>query len=74
MADIHEGGPASESAPEFYGPCAVHAPQTAYLVARTEGDPPRLANAMRGSVRAVDHDQPVSDVKTMDAVLDGTLG
>ena len=74
VADIHEGGMASESAPEFYVPCAVHAPQTVYLVARTAGDPLRLANAVRGSVLAVDHDQPVSDVKTMDAVLEGTLG
>ena len=74
VADIHEGGLASESAPEFYVPCAVHAPRTVYLVARTAGDPLRLANAVRGSVLAVDHDQPVSDVKTMDAVLEGTLG
>ena len=75
VADIHEGGLAYDaSVPEFYVPYIVHPPQRAYLVVRTFGDPLRLANAIRGSVLGVDADQPVTDVRTMETVLDAPLG
>jgi ABC-type antimicrobial peptide transport system permease subunit len=41
---------------------------------RTDGDPLRFANAIRSQVLAVDHDQPLSELKTMEAVLDSKLG
>lgn len=72
--NIHEGGLASHFVPEFYVPCAVHPPQTAYLTVRTPGDPLRFANAVRSQVHAIDPDQSVSEVKTMNAVLDASLG
>ena len=74
VADIHEGGLADDAVAEFYLPCAMHPPQTAFVIARTEGDPMRLANAIRERVLAVDRDQPVSDVRTMEAVFEATLG
>ena len=73
-ADIHEGGLASRAVPEFYIPCTVHPPQTAYLVVRTAGDPMSYANAVRKQVLALDRSQPVSEVRTMEQVLDATLG
>ena len=39
------------------------------LVARTSREPAAFATAVRGAVRAVDPDQPVYDVQTMDAML-----
>jgi putative ABC transport system permease protein len=39
------------------------------LVVRTTGDPLRLAGALRAAVRAVDPDQPLADVRTMDTYL-----
>ena len=74
VADIHESGLASDALPEFYLPCVVHAPQTAYLAVRADGNPLRFVNAVRNQVLAMDGDQSVSDVKTMDEVLDATLG
>ena len=74
VADIHEGGLAFDAVPEFYLPSTLHPPQTAYLVLRTEGDPLHFARAARQEVLAVDADQPVSDIKTMAAVLETTLG
>lgn len=73
-ADIHEGGLAAEVQREFYLPCALHPPQTAYLILRTKGDPMRFANIIRNHVLAVDPNQPVSDVQTMESVLAATLG
>ncbi|HTA71766.1 MAG TPA: ABC transporter permease [Bryobacteraceae bacterium] len=74
VANIHEGGLAFDAVPEFYLPSTLHPPQTAYLVLRTAGDPLNLARAARQQVLAVDADQPVSDIKTMAAVLETTLG
>lgn len=74
VADIHEGGRASEAVAEFYLPLAMHPPQTAFIMTRTEGDPMRLANTIREKVLEVDRDQPVSDVRTMEQVFEATLG
>ncbi|HMJ62835.1 MAG TPA: FtsX-like permease family protein, partial [Bryobacteraceae bacterium] len=74
VADIHEGGLANDTVPEFYIPYTVHPPQTAYIVLRTKGDPMRFAIAIRKAVLAVDRDQPLSDVKTMESVLTRILG
>ncbi|HWC00438.1 MAG TPA: ABC transporter permease, partial [Bryobacteraceae bacterium] len=73
-ADIHEGGLAYRMVPEFYVPSVVHPPQTAYLVVRTAGDPIRFAGAIRGRVLGVDRNQAVSEVRTVEAILDATLG
>jgi predicted permease len=73
-ADIREGGLASDAQREFYVPCALHPPQTAYLILRTKGDPLRFANMIRKHVQAIDPNQPVSDVQTMESVLTATLG
>ncbi len=43
------------------------APRT--LVIRTTDDPARLVSAVRGEIRAVDPDQPVANVRTMDDLL-----
>ena len=74
VADIHEGGLANGAVAEFYLPLAMHPPQTAFVIVRTEGDPMRVANTIRERVLAVDRDRPVSDVRTMEAVVEATLG
>ncbi|HEY1240872.1 MAG TPA: ABC transporter permease [Bryobacteraceae bacterium] len=74
VADVHEGGVALETVPEFYVPTVVRPPQLAYLAVRTTSDPRRLANAIRGQVLAVDRDQPISDVRTMTEVLESSVG
>jgi predicted permease len=49
------------------------APYMAFL-ARTAGDPRRLAGAMRDAVRAVDPSQPIFDLKSMDQRVAESLG
>ena len=44
------------------------------LVVRTGGDPAELAPAVRRELRAMDPDQPVSDVRTMEQVMAETVG
>ena len=74
VADIHEGGLTEEATPEFYIPTALHPPQTAFLVVRTEGDPLGFVNSIRAQVLAVDRDQSVTDVRTMESMFDSKLG
>jgi ABC-type antimicrobial peptide transport system permease subunit len=74
VADIHEGGLANDAVAEFYLPCAMHPPQTAFLMMRTQGDPMRFATAVRDRVLAVDRNQPVSDIRSMESVFEATLG
>jgi predicted permease len=74
VADVHESGLAIDAGTEFYIPTIVHPLQRAYLIARTQGDPLQFAGALRKQVLAIDQNQPVSDIRTMEAVLDSTLG
>jgi putative ABC transport system permease protein len=44
------------------------------LVVDTKGDPTTLAGALRKAVWSLDPDQPVSEIATMDSILDRELG
>ena len=74
VSDVRERGLAVDTKPEFYVPSVVHPPQTAYLAVRTYGDPLRLVNTVRRLVRAIDANQSISDVRTMDEVIDASVG
>src|ERR671939_158592 len=64
----------TETRPQTYWP---H-PQLAYsgmtLTVRTASDPMSYASAVQHEIQALDKDQPVSDVRTMDQWLARTLG
>jgi predicted permease len=72
VGDVRQGGLYGEQNFELYVPYAQEwrgfvAPRD--LVVRTTGDAASLAGAVRQAVWAVDKDQPISDVRTMDHVL-----
>ena len=54
--------------PEYYRPHAQDSWNAMVLVARTKVDPASLSAALRQQVWAIDKDQPVFDVKTMQEV------
>ena len=74
VGDVHEEGLASTSGPEFFVPLVVHPPQIAYLAVRTARDPLSYAPAIRKAVLTIDRNEPVSDINTMDEILNATLG
>ena len=74
VGDVREAGLAANATPEFYVTPRTHSSRTAYLVARTETDPLRLATAIRSQVLAVDRDQPISNIATMDQVIESSMG
>lgn len=69
-AEVHQEGRDAEPLPGFYLPNEQQPPQSAILVLRTKGDPASFTDAVRRQVLALDHNQPISDVKTLSTVLD----
>ena len=74
VADVHESGLAEDTRPELYLPLAQLPVASADLAVRTTGDPMRLVSAVRRQVRAIDRNQPVSAIRTMEEVLDESVG
>jgi predicted permease len=60
--------------PELDYPLAQNPLQTAALAIRAESDPKSLLNAIRKQVLSIDRDQTVTGVKTMDELIESTLG
>jgi predicted permease len=73
-ANVHQSGRDDDPGPEVYFPCAQKSPQSAWLVVRTNAAPLSFANAVRAQVLAIDPDQPVSAVATMDDLVEASEG
>lgn len=69
VADVRSGSLSDEAQPTIYTPYAQNPFNLVFLAARTKSDPMSLAFPMRKEVLAVDHDQPVYDIKSMNRVL-----
>src|SRR2546423_5486297 len=73
VGDVRHAGLASEPPIEIYRP----AYQTYWpffgLVIRTSLDPERLAGAIRQAVQSVDKDQPISSLRSMDALATDSI-
>ncbi len=74
VGNVREAALSDDSGPEFYVPNVIHSPQTAYLAIRTAGRPLSFAPAVRREVLSIDPNQPVSDVKSMEDLLEATMG
>ena len=73
VGDVKQGQLSEAAAPTVYEYTREHEWHNLSVVMRTSVPPLSLAPAAAGVVRAVDPDQPVEDVRTMDDVLDETL-
>jgi putative ABC transport system permease protein len=72
VGDIRHFQLAVEPADELYVP-SVRGPQ-ANLVVRTSVEPASVVRVLREQVWAVDKDLPLSGVRTMEEIIDGSLG
>jgi putative ABC transport system permease protein len=71
-AGVYQQGRDTAPMPGFYLPNAQQPPQAAILALRTRSDPAAFTNAVRRQVLALDRNQPISEVKTLAAVLDAS--
>jgi putative ABC transport system permease protein len=60
--------------PGVYVSWAQEPPQSAMLAVRTKSDPLSFAKAVRGEVLAIDRDQPVSAIASMDELVETSEG
>jgi putative ABC transport system permease protein len=74
VADVRHGGLTREAPPQFYIPNALYPPQTAEMAIRTDGDPTPTIAAVRAAVQSIDPDQSVADIRTMDEILEQSVG
>ncbi|HEU4593592.1 MAG TPA: ABC transporter permease [Pyrinomonadaceae bacterium] len=74
VGDVRYDSLTDEAAPTVYFPHPELAYSFMTLVVRTEGDPAEMAPAVQRELRAIDPDQPISDVRTMNQVMAETVG
>jgi putative ABC transport system permease protein len=73
VGDVHQKSLDTEASPGVF----LSMPQTPtsplYLVTRTHGDPKQLGNAIQVQIHSMDRDMPITDVKTMDEYVTGSV-
>jgi putative ABC transport system permease protein len=70
--DIHDSEMAGDI-PQMYLPYAQNPSRIMHLLVRTRGAPLNWATAVRGAIVAIDRDEPVFDVKTLEEVTAETF-
>jgi putative ABC transport system permease protein len=66
VGDVRQFGPTADVAEQVYVPFAIFTVRDVRLLARTNGTPPFAANLIRQTVRAIDPEQPVVDIQTLE--------
>jgi predicted permease len=73
-ANVRQYGRDDDPRSEVYLPCSQKPPQSAMLVLRIVGNPLSLAGAVRSQILAIDPDQPVSAIVTMEDLSEQSEG
>jgi putative ABC transport system permease protein len=73
VADVKQGELSEPPMATVYESTHEHDWRGLAIVVRTSVPPTSIARAAAGALRGIDPEQPVQDIKTMDAVLDETL-
>lgn len=74
VADVKLEGVDQETPLQAYLPLPQNAVSNLYLVVRTAGDPARATGAVVDAMHRFDRDVPVTDVRTMAEVFEGSIG
>jgi putative ABC transport system permease protein len=69
VRDVKSGGLKEAGEPTYYLPAAQVPLQDMMLLVRTSGEPTAIVSAIRRAVWAVDPDQAIADVKTLEQVV-----
>jgi predicted lysophospholipase L1 biosynthesis ABC-type transport system permease subunit len=70
LGDIPNQAVAKDPQPEFFLAFGQTPSPTQYLIVRTQGDPKSLVGAVRARVLALDRDQPVTGIQSMEEVFE----
>ena len=72
VGDVRQDGLVNAGRPEVYAPLAQSPVAYLVLAVRTRVDPASLATAVQHAVMAVDKEQPLFQIQTMDQVVDAS--
>jgi putative ABC transport system permease protein len=72
--NVRNGGPKGDGFPEIDVPFAQSPWPGVQMAVRTVGDPSNMSKSIAGVVNSLDPDLPMTDVKTMDELLDDSMG
>jgi putative ABC transport system permease protein len=73
VGGVHDTGFDQQPRPTIYFPYLQAGDQTMSLVVRTDSLPAAILPSIKNAIRAVDKDQPVFNVKTMDEIISGVV-
>ncbi len=73
-SNVHQNVDNSAWPESVYTPFAQSPLPSGMLAIRTQGDPMRFITAVREQVRALDRDQPIAEVQTMNDLVEAELG
>jgi len=73
VADVRNDDADQPPLPYLYLPHAQQPSRELSLVVRTQGDPESMAPVLRGALAEYDADQPLFDVRSMQAIVDADL-
>jgi putative ABC transport system permease protein len=74
VGDIRDSNLNEPAPPEYYLPHAQHAYREMILTVRSQQDPHALTASIRREVAAIDRDQPIARVRTLDEVVADSVG
>ncbi len=73
MTNIHSGDTSSPTFPILFVPLAQNPQRRMAFLARTSGDPLAMSAAIREAIWAVDADQPVADMRTVNQLIEDSF-
>ncbi|HKP15148.1 MAG TPA: ABC transporter permease [Gemmatimonadaceae bacterium] len=73
VGDVKQRDPSEPFTPTAYYYSRERSPGSATLVIRTALPPATLARPVVAAIQAIDHEQPVEDIRTMEQVIDSRL-
>ncbi|HYL76832.1 MAG TPA: FtsX-like permease family protein, partial [Bryobacteraceae bacterium] len=73
IGDVHHSGLSSTAEPEIFSPYLQETWSVMAFVVRTRGNPQDLAAAVRSQLWAIDKEQPISRMSTMEKILSDSL-
>ncbi len=74
VGDVKLWSLTAPAVPEMYSPLRQNPPGGTFLVVRTQSaDPTSITPALRGELRALDRDQPLTNIRTMQRIIEESM-
>jgi putative ABC transport system permease protein len=73
VGDVRQYGMEQDVTPQMYEAYTQNPQPNLMFAVRTTGSPLSVANAIRSQVIAVDHDQPITNMRTMEEIVSDSL-